>query len=73
LGQYAIYREQGPTFLPAYDELLRSTGEGTAADLAASFGLDIRHRAFWEASLGIVQERINTFESLCSEQDPRHV
>ena len=31
LGLYAIYRERGPDFLPEYDGLLRSSGEGTAA------------------------------------------
>jgi len=65
LGLYVIYQEKGPAFLPAYDELLRNTGEGTAADLAAGFGLNIRRRAFWENSLKIIEARIERFESLC--------
>ena len=64
LGLYAIYRERGNSFLPEYDELLRSTGEGTAADLAARFGLDIRQRAFWETSLRVIEERIGRFQTL---------
>lgn len=64
LGLYAIYEERGASFLPEYDELLRSTGEGTAADLAARFGLDIRQRAFWEDSLRVIGQRIERYEEL---------
>jgi pepF/M3 family oligoendopeptidase len=39
LGLYATYRERGAAFLAEYDDLLRSTGEATAADLAARFGM----------------------------------
>jgi pepF/M3 family oligoendopeptidase len=65
LGLYAIYQERGPAFLPEYDELLRYSGEGTAADLAARFGIDIRQRAFWEASLKIIAQRIERYDGLC--------
>jgi pepF/M3 family oligoendopeptidase len=64
LGLYAVYQERGAAFLPEYDELLRSTGEGTAADLAARFGLDIRQRGFWEGSLQLIEQRIERFRSL---------
>ena len=70
LGLYAIYQERGAEFLPEYDELLRSTGEGTAADLAARFGLDIRQRAFWENSLEIIGQRIERYEELQRLQEP---
>ncbi|MBN1135036.1 MAG: M3 family oligoendopeptidase [Anaerolineae bacterium] len=61
LGLYAVYQERGKAFLPEYDALLRSTGEGTAADLAARFGLDIRQRAFWEGSLKVIEKRIDRY------------
>jgi oligoendopeptidase F len=64
LGLYAIYQERGATLLAEYDELLRSTGEGTAADLAARFGMDIRQRSFWEASLQVIAGRIDRCEEL---------
>jgi len=47
--------------LPEYDALLRSTGEGTAADLAARFGMDIRLPGFWEDSLGVIASRIEKY------------
>jgi hypothetical protein len=34
----------GDAFLPAYDDLLSSTGEGMTAELAARFGIDVRDR-----------------------------
>jgi oligoendopeptidase F len=61
---YAIYREQGPAFLPAYDELLSSTGQGTSAELAARFGIDIRDRGFWESSMRIIEARIDRYLAL---------
>ena len=64
LGLYAVYQERGDAFLPEYDELLRSTGEGTAADLAARFGIDIRQRAFWEGSLQVIGQRIDRYAAL---------
>jgi pepF/M3 family oligoendopeptidase len=64
LGLYTIYQGRGREFLPEYDELLRSTGEGTAADLAARFGLDIRQRAFWEGGLQVIEEKIDRYLAL---------
>jgi len=64
IGLYAVYQERGEDFIPAYKELLASTGEGTAADLAAGFGIDIRNRAFWENSLNVIGERIERYARL---------
>ncbi len=64
LGLYAIYQEREQAFVPDYEDLLRSTGEGTAADLAARFGIDIRGRAFWEGSLSVIRERIERYLAL---------
>jgi oligoendopeptidase F len=63
-GLYAIYQQRGPAFLQDYDALLRSTGEGTAADLAGRFGIDLRQRAFWEDSLRVIEERIERYLTL---------
>ena len=60
-GLYAIYQERGAAFVPDYKALLASTGEGTAAELAARFGIDIRNRAFWDASLAVIGRRIERY------------
>ncbi len=63
-GLYAVYAARGPSFVPDYEALLASTGEGTAADLAARFGIDIRTRAFWDGSLQIIRARIDRYCAL---------
>jgi pepF/M3 family oligoendopeptidase len=58
IGLYAIYQQRGAAFLPDYKALLASTGEASAADLAARFGIDIRTRKFWDDSLAVIARRI---------------
>jgi pepF/M3 family oligoendopeptidase len=64
IGLYAIYQQRGSEFVPAYKHLLASTGEGTAADLALRFGIDIRSRDFWEGSLQVIARRIERYAAL---------
>jgi pepF/M3 family oligoendopeptidase len=64
LGLYAIYQERGADFVEDYDALLRSTGEGTAAELAARFDIDLKAPAFWEGSLKVIEERIDRYVAL---------
>ncbi|HTX79358.1 MAG TPA: M3 family oligoendopeptidase, partial [Longilinea sp.] len=60
-GLYAIYQQRGPSFVPDYENLLASTGEGNAAELAARFGIDIRTRNFWDDSLKIIAKRVERY------------
>ncbi|HVF31638.1 MAG TPA: M3 family oligoendopeptidase [Acidimicrobiales bacterium] len=66
LGLYARYAEDPDRFRGGYDDLLSSCGLASAADLAARFGIDVRDRAFWEASLRVLQERIDEFVALAN-------
>ncbi len=61
MGVYAIYRKEGEAFIPRYKELLRSTGAGEAADLAARFGIDIRSTDFWKGSLDLVAAQVDRY------------
>ena len=65
-GLYAIYQEKGAAFVEVYKALLASTGEASAADLAARFGIDIRTKAFWAASLAPIVPRSNATSSFRS-------
>ena len=60
-GLYAIYQQRGPSFVADYKNLLASTGEGTAAELAARFGIDLRKKTFWQDSLKVVEARIKRY------------
>ncbi len=64
LGLYAIYQQRGAAFVPEYQALLASTGEGTAADLAARFGIDIRQKDFWAGSLNVIAQRVERYIQL---------
>ncbi len=63
-GLYAIYQQRGAAFVPEYQQLLASTGMGSAADLAARFGIDIRTVEFWRGSLDILNQRVERYISL---------
>lgn len=60
-GLYAIYEKRGASFVPDYVNLLASTGEAPAADLAARFDIDIRTKAFWQDSLKIIEKRVDRY------------
>jgi len=60
-GLYAIYQQRGKAFIPDYMDLLASTGEASAADLAARFGIDIRSKSFWQDSLKIIEKRVDRY------------
>jgi oligoendopeptidase F len=64
LGLYAEFEKSPETFKSGYDDLLSSTGLYDAATLAARFGIDIRDKAFWAASLATIGRDIEEFERL---------
>jgi len=61
IGLFAIYKHRGVDFVPDYKDLLASTGEASAADLAARFGIDIRQKKFWDDSLAVIGKRIDRY------------
>ena len=63
-GLYAVYLQRGSSFVPEYEALLASTGEGRAVDLAARFGIDIRKPDFWQDSLKVIEARIQRYLEL---------
>lgn len=64
LGLYAKYQEDPDGFRIRYDELLAATGDADAATLAARFGFDIQSKSFWEGSLDVIRQDIDTFVEL---------
>jgi oligoendopeptidase F len=63
-GLYAIYQQRGAEFVSDYKNLLASTGEGTAAELADSFGINIRTSEFWEDSLSVIAAEVERYVKL---------
>ena len=60
-GLYAIYQKRGADFVPDYKNLLASTGEERAAELADRFGINIRTKKFWADSLAIIGKRVERY------------
>jgi oligoendopeptidase F len=64
LGLYAIYMTQGASFVSEYESLLASTGEGTPAELASRFAINIKKPDFWKDSLKMIEKRIDQYVAL---------
>jgi pepF/M3 family oligoendopeptidase len=64
IGLYALYQARGPAFVADYEALLGGTGEASPVDLAARFGIDLRTPEFWQASLRIIEQRIDRYLEL---------
>lgn len=63
-GLYAIYQQRGAEFVPDYMNLLASTGEAPAAELADRFGIDIRTKKFWQDSIKTFEAQIERYEAI---------
>jgi oligoendopeptidase F len=70
IGLYARYREDPDRFRAGYDDLLSATGLGSAAALAARFGIDLNAPDFWHGSLQVIRARIDDFERLVDAAAP---
>lgn len=63
LGIFARAREEGPGFLPRYEEMLRRTGSAPAEDVARdTLGIDLTGPAFWNASIDLIEAELERFE-----------
>jgi pepF/M3 family oligoendopeptidase len=60
-GLYAVYQKRGADFVPDYKNLLASTGEERAAELADRFGINIRTKKFWADSLAIIGKQVERY------------
>jgi len=70
LGLFAEYRNDPEKFRVGYDDVLSRAGMDTAEELGEAFGLDVTSEAFWTASLDVIRDRIDQYESLATEFSP---
>ena len=62
LGLYARWQDDPAGFRAGYDDLLSSTGLGTAAELAARFGIDVARRGVLDRQPRRPRARIDDFD-----------
>jgi oligoendopeptidase F len=55
MGIFARAKQEGPSFLPRYEELLRRTGSDSAEGVAReALGVDLEEPDFWSASIDLI-------------------
>jgi oligoendopeptidase F len=64
-GMYAIYKTEGPAFLPRYEAFLRMTGSAMAHEVArASIGRDLESAEFWADAIETLRAPTDELERL---------
>jgi pepF/M3 family oligoendopeptidase len=61
-GLYAIYLNDGNSFVNKYDQILRETGRNTITGVAGFAGIEINHKDFWQKSLNLIAQEIAEFQ-----------
>ncbi len=60
-GLYAMYKEEGPSFVPKYREMLKATTTTCVEDTAKVMGIDLTKQDFWKNSLELISQDIDEF------------
>ncbi|MBR5948052.1 MAG: M3 family oligoendopeptidase [Clostridia bacterium] len=66
-GLYAMYEEQGESFVPLYKKLLYTTPIATVEDTAKVAGIDLTDKEFWAKSLESYEKNVDEFERLVNK------
>ncbi|MFP6589212.1 MAG: oligoendopeptidase, partial [Candidatus Latescibacterota bacterium] len=70
-GLFARFREEGPAFLPRYEEFLRRTGSDGAENVArAALGVDLESPGFWNDAIDTLAQPVEQLEALWARLGP---
>jgi oligoendopeptidase F len=64
LSVYGRYLQEGPSFAPAYLDLLAAGGSRGPEELGAMVGIDLADPGFWDAGLALVEQQLRDAEEL---------
>ena len=64
LALYAMYREEGPSFIPRYLDMLSAGGSETPATVLARLGADIRDPEFWRLGFAELRRMVDWVREL---------
>lgn len=62
LSVYREYERRGPSFAPAYLEMLSRGGSVAPEELGRIVGVDLTSPTFWEGGIGIIEDRLRATE-----------
>jgi oligoendopeptidase F len=68
LALYAMYREEGRSFIPRYTALLEAGGSAAPATLLTSMGVNIHDAAFWQRGFHELQRLVDWAHELGAQQ-----
>lgn len=64
---YNMFRQQGKSFLPKYEEFLRQSGSGSVEDITSKvFNINVRDPNFWSDTIQSLKEPLDTYRNLLS-------
>lgn len=66
-GLYAMYEQEGDSFLPKYDTFLRETGKNDIYHIGKSVGIDLRDVDFFRGGLQMIKDDIEAFMKLLDD------
>lgn len=62
LGLYDMYRQQGPSFMPKYLNLLAAGGSKSPAAILSQVGVDMCSEDFWQSGFATIQGMVTELE-----------
>ena len=67
LALYAMYRDEGPAFMPRYLRMLEAGGSDTPTAILAGMGIDVRDPDFWRRGFGELRRMVDWVGELVEE------
>lgn len=62
---YNMFKQQGESFLPKYEEFLRQSGSGSVEDVSSKvLNINIQDPKFWSEAIQALKEPLDTYRNL---------
>src|ERR1700733_1245175 len=69
LSVYSRYLSQGPSFAPAYLEMLAAGGSRSPEELGRIVGIDLADPGFWDSALDLIEQQLRDAEELVAQRE----
>jgi oligoendopeptidase F len=69
LSVYSRYLSHGPSFAPAYLEMLATGGSRSPEELGKIVGIDLADPGFWDSGIDLIEQQLRDAEELVAHRD----
>jgi oligoendopeptidase F len=69
LSVYSRYLSQGPSFAPAYLEMLATGGSRSPEELGRIVGINLADPGFWDSGIDLIEQQLRDAEELVAQRD----